>query len=118
MKKRTFPHGEMELYPNHAILRIFENEHLCSKKARSILKELELFFNKKYFVLISHRTNHYTVDKKAFDEVKSKYFKAFGVVSTLPNSRDRAIEEQRNFPKNFAFFEDLQDAIEWSKTFY
>ncbi len=118
MKKLVLPHGEIELHQNYAILRVFENEHVCQQKAKETFKELKSFFKTENFILISHRTKNYTIDKEVFEKATLKNLIAFGVVSNQPKARERAIEEQNYFNRNFAFFEELQDAIDWSKTFF
>ncbi len=118
MKKLVLPHGEMELHQNYAVLRVFENEHICLEKAKGTFEILKSFFRAKNFILIAHRTKNYSIDKEVFKNATLKNFIGFGVVSNLPEARNRAIEEQNYFDRNFAFFEELQEAIEWSKTFF
>ncbi|WP_432410950.1 hypothetical protein [Rasiella sp. SM2506] len=118
MKKLVLPHGEIELHQNYAILRIFKNEHVCLKKAKDTFKELKSFFNSENFVLIAHRTQNYTIDKEVFEKATLKNFIGFGIVSNHPKARERAMEEQNHFNRNFAFFEELQEAVDWSRTFF
>ncbi|MAZ72545.1 MAG: hypothetical protein CMC70_05295 [Flavobacteriaceae bacterium] len=118
MKKLQLPHGEMELHQNYAILRVFENEHICLNKAKDTFKELKSFFQANNFILIAHRTKNYSIDKEVFENATLKNLIGLGIVSNLPESRERAMQEQDHYNRNFAFFEELQEAIDWSRSFF
>jgi len=118
MEKRQLQHSEIEFHTNYAILRVFENEHISLDKARTIFSTLKEYFKNREFIFISHRVANYTLDLDVLDNFKMNTVRGISIVSSDPEARQRAAHEQDHFDKSFVFFEDLNDAIDWAKSFF
>lgn len=116
-KKLISDFCELYLYENYSLLRVFENQHLDLEKNGWIRQQYIEHFGKKPFVVIADRRYVHTIDLDIYKNGKMKNKKGLAIVSTLDDERERAFVEQKLFPHSFAFFDNLENALAWAKSF-
>ncbi|MAT89503.1 MAG: hypothetical protein CMC35_02320 [Flavobacteriaceae bacterium] len=109
---------ELHLFDRYAILKTFENQLMDSKKVKALQKMFAAHFKASEFVLISDRSHQYQIDLNIYKGPKIPTLKGVAVVSKTPGERDRALQEQSLYDNSFAFFENLDDAVQWAKAFF
>src|SRR5690606_25934609 len=116
-KKLLSDFCELYLYDTYSLLRVFENQHIDLKKNDWIRANYKEHFGNKPFVVIADRRYQHTIDLDIYKNGKMKNKKGMAIVSTLEEERERALVEQKLFPHSFAFFENLENALAWAKSF-
>ncbi len=109
---------DLELFENHAILRIFEQQKLSAENGKALQNKFKEHFGNREFILIKDRKFHYELNFEFYKKTLPKNLIGIAIVSKNQNERERAIEEQQHFDQSFAFFEELEDAIAWSNSFF
>ncbi len=117
-KKVSSDFCDLYLYDTYAILRVFKDEHLDREKNNWVRSQYKQQFGTREFVVIADRRFNHTVDLDIYKNGKMKNKKGLAIVSTMEEERERALVEQKLFPHSFAFFNNLEDAISWAKSFF
>lgn len=104
-------------YDHFVIAEAKENTVVNSSVTEEALKLVLQHFNGKSFTVISKRTNKYTIVEEAYSPRIFKKVTALAVVSSDPEVKKRAYKEQLLFKNSFAFFEDLDEAVDWAQNF-
>lgn len=105
-------------YDGFVIAEAKANTVVNSTVTENALKIIVQHFRGKSFTIISKRTNKYTISESAYSPRLFKKVNAMAVVSSDPDVRRRAHNEQLLFKKSFAFFEDLEEAVDWARNFH
>jgi hypothetical protein len=108
--------GIVTIHDNYLVTVMHEGITV-SIEANKILTDLvEVYFKDKPFVYITHRKNSYAVDTSIYKETaKIPNLIGFSVVSKKGMALTNASIEKRFFSKPFEIFEELDEAIAWSK---
>ncbi len=117
-KKLLSEFCELYLFENYSLLRVFENQHLDEEKNNWIRSNYKAHFGSKPFVVIADRSYRHTIDMNIYKNGKMRNKKGFAIVSTEESERERALIEQKLFPRSFAFFDDLESARAWAESFF
>jgi len=92
--------------------------HVDSKNARETLQIIADHYKSKPYVIISNRTQSYTVNAESYTPNMFNKVKGIAVVSQDPNMKTQAVMEQLNFKNSFAFFDKLEEAKNWAENFF
>ncbi len=111
-------HYLFQFFHNYVVVEARENVEVDSKIVEQNLKIVFNHFDGKDFTLISHRKNRYTVKEDAYNCRLMKKVRALAIVSDDSLVREKAIAEQSHFDQSFAFYDNLEDAVEWAKSFF
>ena len=108
--------GIVTIHDNY-LVSVMHEGITVSVEANQILIDLaETYFNNKPFVYITHRKNSYAVDTAIYTETaKIQNLIGFAVVSIKGMAISNASIEKMFFSKPFEIFEELDEAITWSK---
>lgn len=117
-KKLVSDFCELYLYDTYAILQVFENQHIDLAKNEWIRTKYKEHFGNKEFVVIADRRFQHTMDLNIYSQGKMKNKKGLAIVSSMEKEKERALVEQKLFPRSFAFFNSLIDAESWAKNFF
>ena len=114
-KEHKFNFGTLKLFNAHAIIECNDGVNIDSNEIQEIKKVLLHFFDGVCFGLIKHRTNHYSVNPIALNELFShEQLVAGAVVNVIhsPNVID-AIEQRIVKSSPLRFFTEMDSAINW-----
>ena len=108
--------GIVTIHDNYLVTVMHEGITV-SVEANQILIDLaKTYFKNKPFVYITHRKNSYAVDTAIYKQtVKIQNLIGFAVVSIKGMAITNASLEKMFFNKPFEIFEELDEAINWSK---
>ncbi len=109
---------ELSLQPKYAILRVFENIYVDEDKTSVIRDSLKNFYRNKPFVMITDRKYKHKIDPAVYKNRSLKNMIALAVVSQHSDGREKASDEQPLFDDSFAFFNNVESAIDWAESFF
>lgn len=118
MVTKMSQHYKMEFYDTYVIIERNGQIHVDSKNARETLQIISDHYKGKPYVIISNRTESYTVNAESYTPNIFNKVKGIAVVSQDPSMKSQAILEQLNFKNSFAFFENLEEARNWAENFF
>lgn len=109
---------ELSLQPKYAILRVFENIYVDEDKTSIIRNSLKSFYRNKPFVMITDRKYDHKIDPAVYKSRSLKNMIALAIVSEHSDGREKATDEQPMFEDSFAFFNNVESAIDWAESFF
>ncbi|UJH91563.1 hypothetical protein LZ575_02215 [Antarcticibacterium sp. 1MA-6-2] len=104
-------------YEDFVIAEAKEDAVVNSSVTEEALKIMWQHFSGNPFTIISRRTNKYTISESAYSPRLFKKVTAMAIVSKDPEVKERAYKEQLLFNNSFAFFEEIEEAVEWARNF-
>jgi len=108
----------LDFFEHYVILMMHEGSRLTKVVNEEILEQLEGHYGQQGFILISNRVHAYEIDLDIYKGKVLKNMKGFAVVSKNPEEVKRANIEQSLWRKSFVFFEDINEATDWAKSFF
>ncbi|PKV50949.1 hypothetical protein ATE84_3018 [Aquimarina sp. MAR_2010_214] len=109
---------QIELYDQYAILTINENVDFTINKASILRNKLRQHYEAKDFIMISHRKFEHKVSPDIYKQGLLNNMIGLAIVSSNDKERDKATIEQPLYGKSFAFFNTLEEAKSWAKSFF
>jgi hypothetical protein len=106
------------LYDQYAILIISKNVDFTLDKASIIRNKLREYYNTKSFIMISYRKFKHNVSPDVYQQGGLSNMKGLAIVSSSNDERDKAFTEQSLYGKSFAFFNTIEEAKFWAKSFF
>lgn len=107
---------ELKIHDHYVVCIANEGVTISPGHNRDLNNIVETYFPERDFVYISYRLNSYTVDPITYIETsKIKNLKGFAVVSKDYKARANADVEKLFLTKPFEIFDDLAQAISWTK---
>jgi hypothetical protein len=110
--------GRFVFYMNMSIAEISEGTHVTYDKMANMLKIAEnVYGNDIPFVYISNRIHSYSIDPLGYYEAIKKFpnIKGYAIVSQNKQRRTLAVLEKLFIKKPIRVFDNLEEAIEWTK---
>ena len=108
--------GIVTIHDNYMVSVMHEGVTVSVEANQILIDIAETYFKDKPFIYITHRNNSYDVDTAIYKETaKIQNLIGFSVVSTKGMALTNASIEKRFFSKPFEIFEELDEAIAWSK---
>ncbi len=108
--------GNVTIYDQYLITVMHEGITVSIESNELLIDIANSYFKNKPFVYITHRKHSYAVDTAIYTETaKIQNLIGFAVVSTKGMAITNASIEKMFFSKPFEIFEDLEEAINWSK---
>lgn len=108
---------ELYLYDNYVVAEAKENAVIDGRITEAVLNEIFKHYDRKPFTLITHRKNKYTVNPSAYSSRLLRKLNGMAIVSSDPEVKQKALQEQNLFEKPFAFFHELEEAESWALSF-
>jgi len=108
---------KIDFYDTYVIIERLADFKIDSKIAKETLKIILDHFKGKEFVIISNRKQNYALDAESYSPSLFKKVKGIAIVSDIPDVKAQAILEQMNFRNSFAFFDTIENAEDWAKSF-
>ena len=102
----------------HAIMVMKKGSAITKPIAKEITDHLDRHYNGKKFILITHRIHAHEIDLDVYKGRILKNMIGFAIVSKNPEEIKRAGKEQSLWDQSFTFFEELNEAEEWAKSFF
>ncbi|WP_299439398.1 hypothetical protein [uncultured Aquimarina sp.] len=118
MELHTTDFCTIEFYEKFAVITVNKDVILTLNKANSIRKKLRSYYNGQNFIMITNRKNSHEVSTEVYKQGQLSNMKGLAIVSKEKTERDKAIIEQKLFDKSFAFFESLEEAKSWAKSYF
>ncbi|WP_438423298.1 hypothetical protein [Aquimarina macrocephali] len=109
---------KIDLYDQYVILTINENVNFTLNKASILRDKLRKHYETEGFVMISHRKFEHKVSPEIYKQGLLNNMRGLAIVSSNDKERDKAIMEQPLYGKSFAFFNTLEEAKSWAKSFF
>lgn len=108
--------AKVVIYENYLVTEVFEDVLLRHEHHDVLDTIAETYFSKTPFVYISHRVHSYSVDPMIyFRTSKMPNLAGFAFVSQKESSLTSAQLEQMFIKKPNGIFNNLEDAIAWSR---
>lgn len=117
INKFEYPFGSIYCYGNYVIDNLHENAVIDNAIAKSILTDIQEYYKNKPIVYISDRTYPYKIDINNYKLIDVKKLIGIAIVGQNKKSRDRAASEQALYPGSFVYFDEMESAISWAKSF-
>lgn len=117
IKKQEYPFGVIYYYDNYVIADLNEDAKVNTMVSKQILKDLHEFYKSTKVVYISNRQFLYDIDPSVYKLVNPKKLIGIAIVGNGPELRQRASSEQVLYEGSFSFFDNMDSAISWAKSF-
>ena len=118
MKKIQFPYCDLTCKESHAILVMHKDTSVTVEKSAEITSCLEEHYNGRKFIFITYRKHGHEIDLNVYKGKILKNMIGYAIVSDNPEEMKRAYIEQPLWNEAFTFFEKLEDAEEWARSFF
>ena len=103
---------DLHLTPKYAIVMYLNSSNLDTNILQEVRNHLKEYYQGVEFVLINQRTDT-KIDPKYYRSALSN-MKGVAVVAPFENIREDLVEEQKNWSRSFAVFNDLEEAKHWA----
>jgi len=109
--------GKVQVFDNFMVAILHEGITLTLERTAELIGISEIHFRDKDFGYITLRENSYAIDPTLYTKIRHlTNLKAFAIVSTKEIDRHNYKIEKHFYGKKMAFFETMEEAIEWVKT--
>ncbi len=117
IKKFDYSFGVVYYYENYVIADLKENAKVDNAVSKMILRDIHEFYKSTKVVYISNRQFLYDIDPSVYKLINPKKLIGIAIVGKGSEIRKRASVEQSLYSGSFSFFENMDSAISWAKSF-
>lgn len=105
----------MYYYTTFVLGKINPDHIVTTTVAKTILKDINAYYDNKKVVLISNREINHRMDLSIYKLVNPKKIIGIAIVSKEQNSVAQAIKEQKLYHGSFGLFKNMSSAIAWAQ---
>lgn len=109
--------GYMYCYANYVIGQVHKDIVVTNEIAMRMLTDINDYYKKKKIIFISNREFGHSVDPKVYQLVNSKTLVGIAIVGKSKEQKIQAAQEQSLYNGSFGYFNHIDSAIEWAKSF-
>ncbi|MGB3608691.1 MAG: hypothetical protein WA775_15415 [Psychroserpens sp.] len=114
--KLVYDFCDIHIYDHYMIVTMKAGVNITANYNEVLINVANTYFVNQPFVYITHRVNSYSVDPAIYKETsRIKNLVGFCVVSKNYMAKSAAQIEKLFFDKPFEIFDELEEAIAWSK---
>lgn len=115
--KLEYPFGIIYCYDSYVIGQLNPDTVVTNEIAQRMLTDINNHYQKKKIVFISNRELGHSVDPKVYKLVDLKTTIGIAIVGKTKEQKIQATTEQSLYNGSFGFFDNMESAVEWAKSF-
>lgn len=109
--------GSMHCYGSYVISQLNFDIVVTNEVAMRMLTDVSEYYKKKKIVFISNREFGHSVDPKVYKLVNTSTIIGIAIVGKSQEQKIQAATEQSLYNGSFGYFNNIESAIEWAKSF-
>jgi hypothetical protein len=117
LQKFEYTFGVMYCYDYYVVGKLNYGINVDNEIATRMLTDINRHFGKNKIVFISNREFGHQVDPKVYKLVNAKTMIGIAIVGTTQEQKIQAATEQSLYGGSFGYFNNLESAVEWAKSF-
>lgn len=118
MTQHNLQYCDLIFKDSHAILIMHKDSSITMDTAAEITSYLENYYKGDKFIFITHRIHPHEIDLNVYKGRILKNMIGFAIVSENPEEMKRAMQEQPLWNEAFTFFNKLEEAEDWARSFF
>ncbi|WP_124979428.1 SpoIIAA family protein [Nonlabens xiamenensis] len=116
-KKFNYDFGQLFCYDHYVIGKLDEDSLVTTTLATQLLSDIRSHYGKNKVVYISNREFGHSVDPKVYKLINPKQMIGIAIVGNSSIQRIQATTEQSLYNGSFGYFNNMESAVLWAKTF-
>lgn len=117
LKKFEYSFGTMYCYEHYVIGNLHPEANVTNDIATQMLADINTHFGNNKIVFISNREFSNAVDPEVYKLVNPTTMIGIAIVGTSQEQKIQAATEQSLYLGSFGYFNTLESAVEWAKSF-
>lgn len=109
--------GSIHCYGSYVVSQLNLDIVVNNEIAMRMLTDVSDYYKKKKIVFISNREFGHSVDPKVYKLVNSSTIIGIAIVGKSKEQKIQAATEQSLYNGSFGYFNNIDSAIEWAKSF-
>lgn len=109
--------GSMHCFKNYVISQLNLDTAVTNDVALRMITDVNNYYKKGKIVFISNREFGHFVDPKVYKLVNSSTIIGIAIVGKSQEQKNQAATEQSLYNGSFGYFNHIDSAVEWAKSF-